>query len=668
MMHKKIPFIVVFLILCFSLPLQLFSQLSLPGLFSDHMVLQQNSEAPIWGKALPHSQVKIIPSWNNKTYHVQVDAGGNWKTFLATPVAGGPYEIEITGTDRLTLRNVMIGEVWICSGQSNMEMPLAGWGKVLNYEEEIASADYPHIRLLQVEKTTSSYPLEEAKVVSGGWQECSPGTISNFSSTAYFFGRDLYQNLHVPIGLIHTSWGGTMAEAWTSLESLKMMPDFRERAEEFAQLPRESEQQKAFFARKFEEWNSEVNRLDFGIENGKAAAAQPVFSDDDWMAVSLPGAWENNGLPEFDGIGWYRKHIHIPGNWEGSDLTLSLGAIDDNETTYFNGQLIGSTEGAGTARKYVIPAAMVSTGEATITIRVLDTGGLGGFTGKETEMYIAPAGKETLRENLHGEWKFRTSVNLNEVGMPPQKNVESPHYPATLYNAMIAPIVPYTIKGAIWYQGESNAGRAYQYRTLFPLMINDWRTKWGYAFPFYYVQLANYMKTMEEPAPSGWAELREAQLQTLRLHNTGMAVTIDIGDAEDIHPKNKQDVGKRLALLARHHTYGDDIVSSGPLYDSYIIEYGTIRINFKSGKSRLAIKEGTGLRGFSIAGPDKKFYWAHAVIDGDQVVVSSPDVPFPVAVRYGWADNPVCNLTNEAGLPASPFRTDDWPGVTLFDR
>jgi len=649
------------------LSLQLFSQLSLPAMFTDNMVLQQKTEAPMWGKAQPNSSVKIVPSWDRKAYSAQADAAGQWKTTIPTPSAGGPYQIKVTATNSITLNNVMIGEVWICSGQSNMEMPLSGWGKINNYEKEIAAADYPKIRLLQVEKATSSYPLDDVNVVSGGWQECSPATISGFSATAYFFGRDLFRSLDIPIGLIHTSWGGTRAEAWTSKESLMMMPDFRQSAEEFAQLPRDKEQQKVFFRKKSEEWNDDVTSRDFGFLNNEAVAAKSSFHDDDWISVSLPGPWENNGLPEFDGFAWFRKTIDIPENWEGNDLTLSLGAVDDSEVTWFNGEIIGSTDGAGTPRKYLIPAEKVKKGNAVIAVRVLDTGGLGGFAGKETDLYIAPVGKETLRENLTEGWKFRTSVNLNDVGPQPQNNINSPHNPSTLYNAMIAPVVPYAIKGAIWYQGESNAGRAYQYRTLFPLMINDWRAKWGYAFPFYFVQLANFMQQKEEPGESSWAELREAQLQTLRLEHTGMAVIIDIGDAADIHPKNKQDVGKRLALQAREKTYGQKITGSGPLYQSYTIENGKIRISFAPNPSKMVAIEGV-LKGFSIAGPDKKFVWADAVIEGDQVVVSSPEVPFPLAVRYAWADNPLCNLFNEAGLPASPFRTDEWVGVTIHNK
>lgn len=473
---------------------QIFSQLSLPAMFSDNMVLQQKTNIPIWGKTTPGNTVKVITSWNKKSYSATANAGGDWVMSIETPSAGGPYEIQISDNKVLTLNNVMIGEVWICSGQSNMEMPLAGWGKITNFEKEIAEANYPNIRLLQVEKATSNYPLENVSVAGGGWQECSPATISEFSATAYFFGRKLQENLNIPIGLIHTSWGGTIAEAWTSLESLKLMPDFSDKAEEFAQLP------------------------------------------------------------------------------------------------------INSTDSA--------------------TLEIL----------------------------------------------------KNPNKTSSLYNAMIAPIVPYKIKGAIWYQGESNAGRAYQYRTLFPLMINDWRTKWEENFPFYFVQLANFMQTKEEPDESQWAELREAQFNTLNLENTGMAVIIDIGDADDIHPKNKQDVGKRLALLALSDTYGENIISTGPLYDSYLITDREIEISFKNGSSKLKTSNGEPLKGFSIAGPDRKFYWADAVIKGDKVVVSSPEVPFPIAVRYAWADNPVCNLINEAELPASPFRTDDWPGLTISNK
>jgi len=470
-----LPILIVFL----SVPA--FSKIVLPEIFSDHMVLQQQTEAPIWGKATPKKNVRIITSWDNQTYMVPADSNGDWTVKLKTPTAGGPYSIAISDGKELVLKDILIGEVWICSGQSNMEMPLAGWGKVLNYENEITSADFPNIRLLHIQRATSTKLETDIKTVSGGWQVCSPATIPEFSSAGYFFGRELYSKMNIPIGLISTNWGGTIAEAWTSSESLQQMPDFRD-------------------------------------------SIQAIKSED--------------------------------------------------------------------------PALQ------------------------------------------------QISNNPNRV--------------TVLYNGMINPLVPYAFQGVIWYQGESNADRAYQYRDLFPLMIRDWRKAWNRDFPFYFVQLANYMKRDSLPKESHWAELREAQFRTLHLKNTGMAVTIDIGDALDIHPKNKQDVGKRLAYIAEANTYKLPVIFSGPLYESYTIENGKIRIKFQHTENGLKTNDGKAPTGFAIAGPDHKFVWATAVIDGNDVVVSSPDAEFPVAVRYGWANNPDCNLSNGANLPASPFRTDDF--------
>lgn len=666
---KKNALFSIVLFVCYFLSAPVFSQLSLPAIFSNNMVLQQKTEAPVWGKATPNGSVKIETSWDHKKYIVRVDAKGKWQSAVKTPIAGGPYEVKISDDKNgVTLSNVMIGEVWICSGQSNMDMPLADWGKILNYEKEIAEANYPNIRLLHLGMATSSYPLDDASLFQDSWQECSPTAIPYFSATAYFFGRSLFTAMGVPIGLIQTTWGGTFAEAWTSAESLKMMPDFSQSVEVFSNLPHDREKQHAFYLRELENWKNKAVSMDEGFKDGIAVGAQLSFDDGDWINTSLSGFWENTFLPDFDGFIWYRKKISIPENWIGHNLTLSLGTIDDDDVTFFNGEEIGSTQGAGIVRKYVIPAHLVKKGENIIAVRVLDTGGLGGFNGKVNGFFIVPEGWDSGKINLYEEWKCKPTVNLQDVGRQPQDPIKNPNNPSSLYNAMIAPLVPYAFKGVVWYQGESNSGRAYQYRTLFPLLIHDWRSKWGKDFPFYFVQLANYMNVKDIPSESAWAELREAQLQTLHLDNTGMAVIIDIGEAGDIHPKNKQEVGRRLALLARNKTYGEEIVSSGPLYESYIIEDGKIRIRFKYSDSPLKISRGTTLKGFSIAGPDKKFHWAKAEIDGNEVVVSAPEVVFPMAVRYAWADNPECNLINEAGLPASPFRTDDWPVLTINNK
>lgn len=633
------------------------ARVTMPKIFTDNMVLQQRTDAPIWGKATPNKTVEIITSWDKKTYTVKSDNSGAWKTTLATPVAGGPYTISISDGKKSELKNILIGEVWICSGQSNMEMPLSGWGQVDNYKNEIAAANYPQIRLLHVEQATSTLPLDDLKATKGGWKLCLPETIEEFSSVAYFFGRDLHQNLNVPIGLINTSWGGTIAEAWTSGEALEYMPDFVEEAREIKSVSEEKAQR--VYEQKFKKWNDFIIANDGGYANDVPVWAGVDMNDQSWSGMSVPDLWEGQGMDGFDGIVWFRKTIDIPESWKGKELELKLAMVDDNDITYFNGVKVGETSGYNVQRKYTIPAKLVKGGKAVITVRVTDTGGGGGLYGEPEDMVISRLDKKEAGISLAGNWKYHIAIDLNKYERAPQSVAGNPNRSTVLYNAMIHPLVPYAIQGAIWYQGESNADRAYQYRELFPLMIRDWRKQWNSDFPFYFVQLANYMARKNKPRESQWAELREAQLQTLNLENTGMAVTIDIGDAGDIHPKNKQDVGRRLALNARAKTYGENIICSGPLYDSFRIEGNKIRICFKYADG-LKVKGGTKLKGFAIAGPDHQFYWAEAVIEGNEVVVSSPDVAFPVSVRYAWADNPECNLYNSADLPASPFRTDDW--------
>ena len=633
-----------------------FSKIILPEIFSDNMVLQQQTEASIWGKASPNKNVKLITSWDNRTYAIQSDANGRWQVKVKTPLAGGPYSISISDGKELILKNILIGEVWICSGQSNMEMPLAGWGKVIDYEKEIALANYPDIRLLHVRKVNSTQVETELKTELNGWQVCTPATISEFSSVAYFFGRELNTRLNVPIGLINTSWGGTIAEAWASGESLKHMPAF----ENALQTVKDQAMNETGYQERLTEWQNLIRNADKGLENDVPIWADLDLNDSDWKDMSIPTLWEEAGLPDFDGVVWFRKVIDIPAEWNGNDLLLNLGLIDDNDITYFNGKEIGATAGYTKERIYTIPKKSVKKGKAVITVRVTDTGGGGGIYGEASKIYLALKSKPSDHKlPLAGNWKYKLSVNLLEQPTQPE-SPNNPNRPTVLYNAMIYPVAPYALRGAIWYQGESNAKRAYQYRELFPLMIRDWRKTWNCDFPFYFVQLANFMEKKAEPQESDWAELREAQLQTLRLNNTGMAVAIDIGDAKDIHPKNKQEVGRRLALIAEANTYQLPVVYSGPIYQNHTIEGDKIRIQFNYAESGLKTNDGKALTGFAIAGPDHRFHWATAVIEGNEVVVRSSYVKFPVAVRYGWADNPDCNLYNRANLPASPFRTDDW--------
>ncbi|MDU1890340.1 MAG: sialate O-acetylesterase [Dysgonomonas sp.] len=648
------------------------AQLSMPAFFSDNMILQQQSDAPIWGKANPGSVVKITTSWDKKKYETSSDKDGNWKILVKTPAAGGPYSISITaaGTS-VELRNVLIGEVWICSGQSNMEMTLDDWIKIDNYKEEIADADYPNIRLLKVEKATNFYPATDVSIRGGGWEVCSPSSVPDFSAVAYFYGRNLHKNLNVPVGLINSSWGGTTAEAWTSGESLQMMPDFREKVDMIKMLP-EDEAERNIFIKKIQDgWHQEIIDKNFGLKDNVAQVATIDFNDNDWDSMEIPGLWEWSKLPGFDGVVWFRKTIDIPADWNKKDLTLSLGKVDDGEITYFNGQEVGRTEGYMTSRIYSIPAHMVKKGKAVITVRVFDTGGEGGFHGDKSDVYLSLArqDKKEFKIDLSGNWKYKVAVDLKkDIKSLPLEYTSLQNNPTCLFNAMIHPFTRYKIKGAIWYQGENNESRGYQYRTLFPLMINDWRTHWGYDFPFYFVQLPNFKAIEKDPGESDWAEIREAQAGALHMDNTGMAVTIDLGNPHDVHPTNKQDVGYRLSLVARANTYGQNIPCYGPMYHSHKIVGNKIRVKFKHVEGALKIKDNTILKGFSVAGPDRVFYWADATIENDEVIVSSPYVKFPISVRYAWAGSPVCNLYNTKDLPAAPFRTDDWPGITYNNK
>lgn len=639
-------------------------QVKLSPIFSDNMVLQQQTETPIWGKSVPNKNIEITTSWNNKKYTSQSDADGNWKVKVETPKAGGPYTITISDGKPVVLKNVLIGEVWLCSGQSNMEMQVEGWGKVTNYEQEKADAKkYPNIRLLQVKKATSPLPLSDIEVDGNGWQVCSPQTVADFSAVGYFFGRDIHISQDVPVGLINSSWGGTIAETWTSGESLETMPDYTKEMVSVRKLPVSKEDRESLFHEKVASWEKEIIKTDKGFQGENAVWALQNTNDNDWEQMKVPGHMQDQGLKGFNGIVWFRKVIDIPAKWEGKELTLNLGAIDDNDFTYFNGVQIGHTEGWMANRTYKIPANLVKKGKAVIAVRVMDTGGSGGIWGNPENVFIQRTKSDQIA--LAGDWKYKVSLNIKDIPNMPANLANEPNIPSFLYNAMLNPIVPYSIKGAIWYQGEGNTGEAYQYREILPLMIEDWRNKWGYEFPFYIVQLANFTGLQTEPVNSTWAELREAQTRTAQtLNNTGMAVTIDIGEAFDIHPKNKLDVGKRLALAARAQTYGEKIPYSGPMYHRYKIEGNKIRIYFLHTNNGLKTKDNEPLKGFTIAGLDHKFHWADAVIEGNTIVVSCPDVDFPVAVRYAWADNPICNLYNRADLPASPFRTDDWQGIT----
>lgn len=631
----------------------------LPSVFSDNMVFQQKTNVPVWGKSDAGKTITIKTSWNGKTYTGKAGADGNFKVMLTTPAHGGPYTVSISDGEVTTLNNVLIGDVWICSGQSNMEMPLEGWGKINNYEQEVRDANFPNIRLLQGLHITSNTPLEDAKVSNGGWTACNPKYIAEFSAVAYFFAREINKKTGIPIGLIHTSWGGTIAEAWTSAATLKTIPDFVEAVKAIEATENNVGES---FETRVKNWMNMLVEKDAGFKQMQPQWLSPTLDVSSWKTMTLPVLWENAGMPGFDGVVWFRKNITIPPSWEGKEMKVNLGTIDDMDLTFLDEGLIGSNAGFMTPRNYTVTGDRVKAGNHVITVRILDTGGEGGLYGNKEVISLVSANGEKI--SLDGEWKYNIGLNLKDVAPVPTAN-DGPNRTTVLYNAMIHPYLQFPIKGAIWYQGESNADRANQYRRLFPAMITDWRKSWNQPdFPFYFVQLANFMKEEAQPVPSAWAELRDAQRQTLSLPNTGMAVAIDIGDAADIHPKNKQDVGYRLALIALAKDYGVKVPFSGPNYKSQQVAGNTIKLSFSATEGGLKAKDGGELKGFAIAGADQKFHWAKAVVSGNQIVVSSPDVPNPVAVRYAWANNPVCNLVNGAGLPASPFKTDTWKDIT----
>jgi len=644
-----------------------FADVRVPAIIGDNMVLQQGKKIRIWGWANPNEKVSVV--FASQKANAVADVSGHWQTLLGPVKAGGPFELTISASNTLTIKNVLVGEVWICSGQSNMEWPLIN---SQNGADAVAQANYPEIRLFTVQKTTSSTPLDDVK---GQWIVTTPDKVGQFSAVGYFFGRELYQKLNVPVGLIHTSWGGTPAEAWTSNDALATTSDLQPILARYQEGLKNVGERQQEYARRLAEWSQKNLYQDEGNKGEALGYAASQTNTADWPTMNLPQYFETAGL-KMDGAIWFRKEIEIPQSWAGRSLELNLAAIDDFDTTYFNGTKVGgigseTPNSYNVPRHYKIPAELVRAGKNVIAVRVFDSAGEGGF-GAGT-MSLRPSEGPEEAVSLGGPWSYKVELALTPKSpdwgsRPEAAGPTNQNSPSVLYNAMIAPLTPLTIRGAIWYQGESNAGRAYQYRTLFPTMIRNWRNAWGEGdFPFYYVQLANFQPIKDAPGESEWAELREAQTLTLHEPQTGMAVIIDIGEAKDIHPRNKVDVGHRLALWALANTYGEKIEYSGPLFQSFSIEGDKLRVKFRHAAG-LKTSDGGAPKGFAIAGEDHKFVWADARIEGDEVVLSSKEVTKPIAVRYAWADNPVCNLYNTIGLPASPFRSDDWPGVTISRR
>jgi len=645
--------------------------LELPSLIGDNMLLQQKTDALIWGKANPGQRISVTPGWSSE-FRTTTGKDGRWSVEVQTPEAGGPYSIKVEGKDTsIMINNVLVGEVWFCSGQSNMEMPLAGWppvDTVMYSTREIASADIPEIRLFNVQRKISDVPSEGC---TGKWEVCSPESVRQFSATAYFFGKKLYEELHIPVGLIESAWGGTPAESWISSAVLENAGEFVSDIE----VLKES----APLLSEYQEWLNDHKKLEvkpgedqwknLNFDDGNVLSVD--FDDSAWPVINLPGLFERV-TGEFDGAIWFRKKIELPADFKGSDLVLSLGPIDDMDCTYFNGELVGSNELTGfyqVERNYDIPSSLVMSGLNTIAVRVMDNQGGGGIYGRPGSMKISVKNSRLAPVLIEGEWKYQPVAELsgnefyildvtkNEFNTRTRPKTPGPSAPTVLYNGMVSPVINYRIKGAIWYQGESNVGRAGQYEKIFPLMIQNWRDSWGIKdFPFYYVQIAPYFYSHVDSAES--ALLREAQAKALQLPNTGMAVTLDIATVMNIHPPFKKEVGERLADLALAKDYGKKIIYSGPLYRSMTIDGNVIKIQFDNIEEGLAAKDNK-LTEFEIAGKDGRFVKAVARLVRDEVWVTAPKVREPVSARYCWRNGAVASLFNSAGLPASQFRTKE---------
>ena len=614
------------------------------------MVLQRNKPIPVWGWS--DANEKITVQFNQQIKSVKADKSGHWMIKLDNESAGGPYQLIVKGKNVITISDVLVGEVWVCSGQSNMEFAVRS---VINADKEIAAANYPQIHHFTVPKNISSMPKDD--VTGGGWKVCSPETVGDFTAVGYFFARELYRELKIPIGLINTSWGGTHSETWTSRKAFENSDEFKNMIVAMPSLNLDSleKAKNELMKKKIETIQGSFEKFT-DVESWKNIS----YDDSHWPRMNLPSLWEQKGLNGLDGIVWFRKAINVSAEDAGKEASLELSMIDDNDITYVNGVKVGSTNAWNAKRKYTIPAGVLKAGKNVIIVRVEDTGGGGGIYGDAADMKITIENKV---QSLAGDWLFKI-----ESLMPGSSSVGPNDYPTLLFNAMLNPLIPYAIEGAIWYQGESNADRAYQYRQAFPLMITDWRQHWNQGnFPFYFVQLASFNSANgNSKKGSTWAELREAQTMTLSLPNTGMSVTTDIGNDSDIHPKNKQDVGKRLAAIALHNVYEKNIVYSGPVYQSMKVEGNKVILSFTNTGSGLMVKDKDGyLKGFEVAGGDKQFHYAKAVIENDHVAVLSDSVINPVAVRFGWADDAgEDNLFNKEGFPAGPFRTDQWKGIT----
>lgn len=626
------------------------AQIIMPAIFTDNMVLQRDVSIPVWGWAKSGEKIEI--RFNKQVKVTRADKTGKWMVKLDAESAGGPYEMTVMGKTSNILKNVMVGEVWLCSGQSNMEYPLSG---VLNSKKEIATANYPNIRQIKIQHRINSLPVND--VVTKGWIVSDSSTVSHFSAVAYFFARTVHESTNIPIGIIDDTWSGSNIETWISREGFESSDEFKEMIAKMPRMNLDSITNMMV--------NSNTVRIEKLQKNLLAKLNpkdlhKPDFDDSRWPTLYLPKLWEEQSIGDLDGVVWLRKTITLTAPDVNKNASLELSTIDDNDVTYVNGVKVGEIEGWDTPRIYTISPGILVEGKNVISIRIVDNGGGGGVYGDSTKVKLTLG---DTKISLAGMWKWQVESIM-------KGGIEN-SLPSLCYNAMINPLVNYAIRGILWYQGESNASRAYQYRKALSLLITDWRQKWNNpTMPFYFVQMPTFTTFGNSNEGCGWAELRESQAFALSLPNTAMVVTTDVGTPNDIHPANKLPVGKRLAAAALNNIYGKTCVFRGPTFKSMEVNGNEVTVSFDNIGSGLYTPDKYGyVRGFEIAGADSVFYYAKASIKNDKIILQCDSVKNPIAIHFSWiGDASESNLFNKEGFPAEPFRTDQWKTVTKNEK
>jgi sialate O-acetylesterase len=623
------------------------AQIKLPRLISNGMVLQRDHRVRIWGWA--STSEEVVVNFNGAQYKTRCDSSRRWEIMLPAMRAGGPYTMSVKGRNEILIKDILVGDVWVCSGQSNMEFTMS---RVKDkYASIIASSTNLNIRQFKVKSEWGFTAKDDTE--ASGWVAANPQTILQYTAVGYFFARSVFEKQQVPIGIINTSYGGSSAEAWLSEDAVLNFPQLNNQLS-FYKDPANVDAVVKSDKKMIGDWFAEVNRKDEGLRTANTWAS-PATDTATWKNIKQPGYWEKKEPGNIDGVIWFRKEILVSAENAGQDAKLILGNIDDRDSTFVNGEFVGNTNDKYTSRSYTVPGRILKKGINTIVVRVIDTDGPGGFNPDKNYSFII--GNNTF--SLSGTWKYKIGAVNN--ALPVAKITKFYLLPTSLYHTMINPLLRYTIKGFVWYQGEANTQKPQEYQALLTGIIQTWRAKWDEGkLPFIYVQLPFLGNPDLQPSSSTWATIREAQTNVLTLPRTGMAITLDLGEAGDIHPSAKKEVGERVALVAEHLVYKNrSVVYSGPLFKAIKTSGNKLIISFKNTGSGLIAKNSDVLHGFAIAGKDNKYVWANAKIEKDKVIVWNDSLLDPVSVRYAWANNPGdANLFNKEGLPASSFRTD----------